>query len=87
MKSASQTMRACCWPGCVTLVPRSMWGCKAHWVKLPKAIRNKIWRHYQPGQEETGEVSSQYAQAHEEALEWIKDNHTIVVMPCGGGRS
>jgi len=24
-------------------VPPKMWGCKKHWFKLPKSLRDKIW--------------------------------------------
>lgn len=43
--------RTCSWPGCERLVPASLWGCKSHWFRLPKAIRDRIWATYVPGQE------------------------------------
>lgn len=38
-------------PGCIRIVPPRMFCCKPHWYKLPKRIRDAIWREYRPGQE------------------------------------
>lgn len=58
----------CPWPGCTERVPRHLWGCKAHWFALPRALRDRCsgaWR--------AGDV-----RAHVEALEaideWLRDN-------------
>lgn len=64
----------CHWPGCNKQVPPAMWGCKAHWFKLPKYLRDKIWKTYRPGQEITMTPSREYLQAAEEVQQWIKDN-------------
>lgn len=60
--------RGCCWPGCTVMVPASMWGCKAHWFRLPKSIRDLIWAAYRPGQEDADSVSIEYAAAFHLAL-------------------
>lgn len=44
-----------------------MWGCKPHWFKLPKAIRDRIWATYVPGQEITKTPSEDYLEAAMEA--------------------
>ena len=61
----------CHWPGCQRQVPPAMWGCKTHWFRLPKAIRDKIRRTFQPGQEKDGKPSAAYVEAAEEAQRWI----------------
>lgn len=61
----------CHWPGCDKQVPPAMWGCKAHWFRLPAALRSKIWRTYQPGQEIEGTPSRAYVEAAREVQEWI----------------
>lgn len=63
----------CHWPGCKKQVPPAMWGCKTHWFKLPKALRDRIWATYQPGQEETLDVSDAYLDAADEVQRWIRE--------------
>lgn len=63
--------RACRWPGCQTVVPASMWGCKSHWYQLPKPIRDDIWSNYRPGQETSLQISRGYAVAEKAAQDWI----------------
>lgn len=64
----------CHWPGCTTQVPPAMWGCKAHWFKLPRHLRAKIWAAYKPGQEITMKPSEAYLEAAAAAQEWIRDH-------------
>ncbi len=61
----------CHWPGCDQQVPPAMWGCKAHWFSLPKALRDRIWRAYQPGQEVDLTPSEEYLQVADDAQKWI----------------
>jgi hypothetical protein len=61
----------CHWPGCPKSVPPAMWGCKAHWFKLPMRLRNKIWATYQPGQEQTKDPSADYLTVAHEVQQWI----------------
>jgi hypothetical protein len=64
VRSQGQTRdHHCHWPGCTRQVPPAMWGCKAHWFKLPKALRDKIWRTYKPGQEISQTPSRAYVEA------------------------
>jgi len=65
------TQHTCHWPGCDVAVPPSMWGCRAHWFRLPLAIRNRIWATYKPGQEITKTPSKAYIEAAREARDWI----------------
>lgn len=36
--------------GCEFYVPDAQLACKRHWFQLPKPLRDKIWREYEPGQ-------------------------------------
>lgn len=62
----------CHWPGCTQQVPPAKWGCKAHWFKLPRSLRNKIWQTYQPGQEVRMDPSKAYLAAAQEVQDWIR---------------
>lgn len=64
----------CHWPGCRKQVPPAMWGCKAHWFKLPLHLRNKIWAAYSPGQEIRMDPSEAYIEAALEVQRWILEN-------------
>lgn len=73
--AAKQTrVHACHWPGCTEQVPPALWGCPTHWFRLPSEIRNRIWRHYKPGQEESFLVSEEYLAAAKAAQAWIRDH-------------
>ena len=67
---------SCHWPGCSRNVPPAMWGCKTHWYKLPVALRNKVWRTYQPGQEIGKRPSAEYVEVAREVQAWIEANAT-----------
>jgi hypothetical protein len=56
------------------LVPPSRWGCKLHWFKLPKRLRDRIWQTYQPGQEITKDPSRQYLAAARAVQAWIAEH-------------
>ena len=72
VKAAKQTRgHHCHWPGCDKQVSPAMWGCKAHWFRLPRALRNKIWAAYQPGQEIDGTPSREYVEIALEVRAWI----------------
>jgi len=49
-----------------------MWGCKYHWFKLPKYLRDKIWKAYRPGQEKDKNPSEEYIDAAHEVQRWIE---------------
>lgn len=63
----------CHWPGCGHFVPPAMWGCKAHWYRLPGEIRDRIWRAYRIGQELPGHGPSPEYVAANAALDWIAE--------------
>lgn len=66
------TQHGCHWPGCNKQVPPAMWGCTGHWYALPKALRDRIWRAYVPGQEISKTPSLEYVAVAREAQEWIR---------------
>jgi hypothetical protein len=64
----------CHWPGCPKQCPPAMWGCKEHWFKLPKVLRDKVWAAYVPGQEITMTPSREYLEVTDEVEKWIREN-------------
>lgn len=76
VKRAGQTRdHGCHWPGCIKMVPPAQWGCKVHWFKLPKRLRDRIWATYRTGQEEgRAPVSKAYLDAADEVQRWIREN-------------
>lgn len=63
----------CHWPGCNKQVPPAMWGCRQHWFRLPKHLRDRIWRTYVPGQEINLTPSRDYLDAAQEVQRWIAE--------------
>lgn len=61
----------CHWPTCTRPVPPALWGCKVHWMMLPKVLRDQIWATYRPGQEETKDPSLEYLDAAYAISRWI----------------
>lgn len=75
VRSQKQTRKHHChWPGCEQQVPPAMWGCKAHWFKLPKALRDRIWRAYAPGQEVDMTPSAEYLKVADDVQRWIREH-------------
>lgn len=60
----------CHWPGCEKAVPPKMWGCREHWYRLPKHLRDRIWAAYVPGQEIRKDPSDEYIQVAKEVRDW-----------------
>lgn len=74
VRSQGQTRNHHChWPGCTAQVPPAMWGCKPHWFKLPKALRDRIWATYAPGQEVDMTPSNAYLQVADDVQKWIRE--------------
>lgn len=71
----------CHWPGCMSVVPPKLWGCKAHWYTLPQEIRERIWASYRPGQEITKSPSREYIKATRAAKKWIEQQEASQVIP------
>lgn len=71
----------CHWTDCKRSVPPKMWGCREHWFKLPKVIRDAIWKHYRPGQETDKRPSTEYLAAAALAKGWIAGK--VIINPDG----
>lgn len=71
---AGDGRHTCHWPGCTKRVPPAAWGCKAHWYRLPFALRRKIWAAFRPGQEVTKTPARSYVDVAREVQEWIRAN-------------
>lgn len=75
VKSQGQTREhECHWPDCEAQVPPALWGCRKHWYKLPRSLRNKLWEEYRPGQEVDMKPSEEYLMVANEIQVWIKAN-------------
>lgn len=75
VKTQGQTRdHHCHWPGCPEQVPPAKWGCARHWFKLPKPLRDRIWRTFDPGQEVNATPSAAYLAAARDVQHWIKAN-------------
>lgn len=48
-----------------------MWGCKEHWFKLPRFLRDQVWAAYRPGQEIRKDPSIQYILVAKLVQLWI----------------
>lgn len=59
---------------CPMAVPPKMFMCKKHWYRLPKDMRDAVWREYNPGQEEgNASVTRAYCTVTDEAIAFIVD--------------
>lgn len=63
----------CHWRGCNVPVPPRMWGCKTHWFRLPKFLRDRIWATYVPWQEIRKDPSQDYLDAADAVDAWIRE--------------
>jgi hypothetical protein len=64
----------CHWPGCEEQVPPAKWGCRDHWFRLPKSLRDEIWDSYIPGQEQRLDPSPEYIATAEKVQAWIEEH-------------
>lgn len=71
----------CHWPNCTKRVPPAMWGCREHWFRLPKPLRDAIWREYRPGQEISKTPSAKYIATAALVQGWISGK--VEVRPDG----
>lgn len=65
----------CHWTGCNRKVPPALWGCREHWYMLPRELRDRIWRTFRPGQEESKTPSREYVEAARDVQAWIAEHH------------
>lgn len=64
--------------GCNKRVPEAMFMCKPHWFSLSKSLRDRIWHHYRPGQENDKRITKGYSEAAQ---------HCVKVIASREGRS
>ena len=69
-----------------------MWGCQPHWYRLPKALRDRIWQTYRPGQEISKTPSRDYIAAARAVQEWIagqspRETARLEIRPRQVGRT
>lgn len=63
--------------GCETKVPPRMFMCKPHWYTLPKAMRDRLWELYEPGQERRMDPSVDYIEHAMACVEYVaRRTHT-----------
>jgi hypothetical protein len=74
LRQGQTRKHSCHWPGCEAQVPPAMWGCREHWFRLPKHLRDEIWRAYRPGQEKDMRPSEAYLAAARRVQEWIEEH-------------
>lgn len=75
VRAAGQSRaHVCHWPGCNVQTPPAMWGCRKHWFKLPKRLRDKVWATYRAGQEIDGRPTAEYLAVAREVQAWIAAN-------------
>lgn len=64
-------MHTCHATGCTNEVPPVMFMCRDHWYKLPKGLRDEIWRTYRPGQCDDWNITSEYANAARAGVRYL----------------
>lgn len=57
--------------GCDVEVPPALLMCKPHWMMLPKALRQEVWRLYRSGQELRKDPTLEYLAAAGRAIEAV----------------
>lgn len=70
----------CHWTGCTVAVAPAFWGCKPHWFRLPKPIRDRIFAAYREGQEIDKRPSPEYLAATGAARDWINSHGGEVAL-------
>lgn len=69
--------------GCQVTVPPTMFMCRWHWYQLPKAMRDRVWQTYRPGQCDDWRITHAYAEAaravvrHIAALEGVEADVSV----------
>ncbi len=72
VKAAGQTRdHHCHWPGCGKQTRPAVWGCRAHWMRLPRRLRDRVWATFRPGQERNWTPSREYLEVAREIRNWI----------------
>lgn len=64
-----------------------MFMCGAHWMKVPKHLRDLVWRFYRPGQEIDKRPTQRYLEVAAQAINAVALHETLTVANRVFGRS
>ncbi len=70
-RQGRSTLRPCPWPGCGKPIRPAYLMCRAHWYRLPAAIRTAVLAAYRPGQTALTATPAYWA-ARADALEYAR---------------
>lgn len=70
--------------GCTRVVHPRLLMCRDHWFMVPKAIRDRIWTLYRPGQEQTKNPSLEYMVVFYQAVGAVarREGKTLAAAEC-----
>ena len=71
MEASRRDAHHCHARGCKVHVPPEMLMCKRHWYMVPKAIRDRVWATYRPGQCEDMQFSQAWSDAVDAAIQAV----------------
>ena len=78
---ATERRHHCHARGCTVPVPPKLLMCRRHWFMVPKPIRDRVWEHYQPGQEDREvEATEAWHQAADDAINAVAECEAGVVL-------
>jgi len=63
--------------GCTVRTPPAIFCCRKHWFSLPKAMRDRIWATYRPGQCDDWEIRHEYAEAARAAVRYLAEKDGV----------
>lgn len=61
--------RECPIKGCAAIHDRSKLMCLAHWRRVPRPLKDELWRAYR----EDGVLSEEYQQARDACISYVED--------------
>jgi hypothetical protein len=64
----SDDRHRCPWPGCERRVGFELWGCAPHWYRIPKPLRDELWRAWRAG------TMDEHARASANIDRWIAEH-------------
>lgn len=62
--------------GCSAEVAPSLFMCRRHWLMVPRALQNAIWRTYRQGQETTKDPTPEYLDAAKAAKDAVANRES-----------
>lgn len=57
---------------CNVVVPPKLLMCRRHWFQCPAFLREQVWAHYRPGQEEDKSPTKEYLSAARAACDAVE---------------